>query len=322
MDSEGVAQREINMHVRHSTRETTMQYQEINAHTENMRHKALMPDRKKVEQFIRERHERVMKKAPAKAIVFVPDTFSNVTVPLEMTSFDMPAKRLQQQSLHCEPLILLSQKSDTIQSNRCQAAPTSRPGTPHEVFGRNTKQVIDPNSMAKKQKNGMTQPQFAKNFDKFIQSQNAINGINPRAMNQKQLNLKQPQFNMNNGHINNQGNWANNQDNTRTSRDSQNIFNQSNDFAHHNYWNCNHGNYHCNNQNVSLPPQGHGYSNRNGFGNNENAPSNFGPPVTIINNYTNNKYAAAPPPVKSGAIKRNFEHENSLDLCDTDSDEY
>jgi hypothetical protein len=33
MASEGVAQREINMHVRHSTRETTMKYQEINAHT-------------------------------------------------------------------------------------------------------------------------------------------------------------------------------------------------------------------------------------------------------------------------------------------------
>jgi hypothetical protein len=62
MASEGVAQREINMYVRHSTRETTMQYQEINAHTENMQHKALMPDRKKVEQFMRERHERVMKK--------------------------------------------------------------------------------------------------------------------------------------------------------------------------------------------------------------------------------------------------------------------
>jgi hypothetical protein len=95
------------------------------------------------------------------------------------------------------------------------------------------------------------------------------------------------------------------------------IFNQSNDFAHHNHWNCNHGNYHCNNQNVLLPPQGHGYNNRNGFGNNENAPSNFGPPVTIINNYINNNYAAAPPPVKSRAIKRNFKNEN-----DTDSDEY
>jgi hypothetical protein len=74
---------------------------------------------------------------------------------------------------------------------------------------------------------------------------------------------------------------------------------------------------------MSLPPQGHGYSNINGFGNNDNAPSNFGPSVTIINNYINNNYAAAAPPlVKSGAIKRNFEHENSLDLCDTDSDEY
>jgi hypothetical protein len=241
-----------------------------------------------------------------------------------MTSFDGPAKRLQQQSLRREPLLLLTQNGDTMQSNRYQAAPTSRLGTHHEVFGRNTKQVIGQNSMAKKHKNGMSQPQFAKNFDKFIQSQNAINGINPRAMNQKQLNLKQPQFNMNHGHINNQGNWANNQDDTRTSRESQKIFNQSNDFAHHNHWNCNHGNYHCNNQNMSLPPQCHGYSNRNGFGNNENVPSNFGPPVTIINNYNyiNNNYAAAPPPVKSGAIKRNFEHENSLDLCDTDSDEY
>jgi hypothetical protein len=68
---------------------------------------------------------------------------------------------------------------------------------------------------------------------------------------------------------------------------------------------------------VLLPPQGHGYNNINGFGNNENAPSNFGPPVTIINNYINNNYAAAPSPVKSSAIKRNFENEN-----DTDSDEY
>jgi hypothetical protein len=131
-----------------------------------------------------------------------------------MTSFDRPAKRLQQQSLHREPLILLSQNGDTIQSNRCQAAPTSRSGTPHEVFGRHTKQVTGTNSMAKKQKNGMTKPQFANNFDKFVQSQNAINGINPRAMNQKQLNSKQPQFNMNNGHFNNQDNWAINQDNT------------------------------------------------------------------------------------------------------------
>jgi tRNA pseudouridine-54 N-methylase len=218
MASEGVAQRETNMHVRHSTRETTMQYQEINVHTENMRHEALMPDRKKVEQFIRERHERVMKKALAKAIVSVLDTLSNVTVPLEMTSFNRPAKRLQQQSLRREPLIVLTQNGDTIQSNRCQATSTSILGTPHEVFGRNTKQVIGLNIMAKKQKNGMTQPQFANNFDKFVQSQNAINGINPRAMNQKQLNLKQPQFNMKNGHINKQGNWANNQDNTRTSR--------------------------------------------------------------------------------------------------------
>jgi hypothetical protein len=306
MASEGGAQREINMHVCHSTREMTIQYQEINAHTENMRHKALMPDRKKVEQFIRERHERVLKKAPAKAIFFVPDTLSNVTVPLEMTSFDRPAKRLQQQSLRREPLILLTQNGDTIQSNRCQDAPTSRSGTPHEFFGRNTKQVIGPNSMAKKQKNGMTQPQFAKNFDKFVQSQNAINEINPRAMNQKQLNLKQPQFNMNNGHFNNQDNWAINQDNTRMSRGSQNIFNQINDFTHHNQWNCNHGNNHCNNQNVLLPSQGRGYNNRNGYGNNENAPSNFGPPVTIINNHINNNYAAAPPPVKSSAIKRNF----------------
>jgi hypothetical protein len=129
-----------------------------------MRHKALMPDRKKVEQFIRERHERVTKKAPAKAIVFVPDTLTNVTVPLEMTRFDRPAKRLQQQSLR-EPLTVLTQNGDTIQSNRCQAASTSRLGIPHEVLGRNTKQVIGPNSMAKKQKNGMTKPQFAKSFD-------------------------------------------------------------------------------------------------------------------------------------------------------------
>jgi hypothetical protein len=130
-----------------------------------------------------------MKKAPAKAIVFVPDTLTNVTVPLEMTRFDRPAKRLQQQSLRHEPLIVLSQNGDTIQSNRCQVASTSRLGTPHEVFGRNTKQGIGPNSMAKKQKNGMTKPQFAKNFDKFVQIQNAINGINPRALNQSHLNL-------------------------------------------------------------------------------------------------------------------------------------
>jgi hypothetical protein len=68
MASEGVAQRETNMHIRHSTRNTPMQYQEINAHTENMWHKAFMPDRKKVEQFIRERQKRLMKKAPPKPI--------------------------------------------------------------------------------------------------------------------------------------------------------------------------------------------------------------------------------------------------------------
>jgi hypothetical protein len=170
MASEGVAQREINMHVRHSTRETTMHYQEINAHTENMRHKALMPDRKKVEQFIGERQERLMKKASPKPIVFVPDILSNVTVPLEMTSFDRPAKRLQQQSPRREPLILLTQNGEAIQSNHCQAATASSSGTPpHKVFGQSTKQVQirtnGPNSMAKKQKNGLTQPQFSNNFD-------------------------------------------------------------------------------------------------------------------------------------------------------------
>jgi hypothetical protein len=226
-----------------------------------MRHKARIPDRKKVEQFIRERQERLMKKAPPKPIVCVPDILSNVTVPLEMTSFDRPAKILQQQSPRREPLILLTQNGEVIQSNLCQAAPTLSSGTPRKVFGQITKQVQigmnSPNSMAKKQKNGMTQPQFTKNFDKFVQSQNAINGINPRAMNQRQLNLKQPQFNMKNGHFDNQGKWTNNQDNTIMSRGSQNIFSQSNDVAQQNQWNCNHGDTHWNNQHMSLPPQGH-----------------------------------------------------------------
>jgi hypothetical protein len=118
-------------------------------------------------------------------------------------------------------------------------------GTPREVFCQSTNQVQigmnGPNSKAKKQKNGTTHPQFDKSFDKFLQSQNAISGISPRAMNQRQLNLKQPQFNMNNGYFNNQNNWANNQDNTRMRRGSQNIFNQSNGFAQQNQWNCNHG---------------------------------------------------------------------------------
>jgi hypothetical protein len=46
------------------------------------------------------------KKAAPKPIVFVPDILSNVTVPLEMMSFDRPAKRLQQQSPRRERLIL------------------------------------------------------------------------------------------------------------------------------------------------------------------------------------------------------------------------
>jgi hypothetical protein len=108
-----------------------------------------------------------------------------------MMSFGRPAKRLQQQSPRREPLILVTQNGEVIQSNRCQAAPTSSSGTPREVFGQSTKQVHigmnGPNSMAKKQNNGMTQPQFANNFDKFVQSQNAINGINPREMNKRQL---------------------------------------------------------------------------------------------------------------------------------------
>jgi hypothetical protein len=46
--SEGVIQREINMHVRHSTAGISMQYQEVTLQTETMRLKALMPNTKKV----------------------------------------------------------------------------------------------------------------------------------------------------------------------------------------------------------------------------------------------------------------------------------
>jgi hypothetical protein len=79
----------------------------------------------KVEQLKRERQERLMKKAPPKPIGFVPDILSNVTVPLKMASFDMPTKRLQQKLPRRKSLVLLTQSGEVIQSNRCQADPTS-----------------------------------------------------------------------------------------------------------------------------------------------------------------------------------------------------
>jgi hypothetical protein len=62
-----------------------------------------------------------------------------------------------------------------------------------------------------------------------------------------------------------------------------------------NQWNGKHGSNHWNNQNVLPPSRPRKQSSTRFRKHRERTTSNYGPPVQIINNYTNN-YAAPPSP--------------------------
>jgi hypothetical protein len=84
--SEGVAKREINMHVRHSMAGISMQYQEVTLQTETMRLRVIMPDTKKVNEIIHKRQLKYGNLLPPKEMS-LPDV-SNVSAPLSATSYN------------------------------------------------------------------------------------------------------------------------------------------------------------------------------------------------------------------------------------------
>jgi hypothetical protein len=113
--SEGVAQREINMHVRNSTAGISMQYQEVTLQTETMRLKALMPDEKKVNEIILERQLKYGNLPPPKAMSF--PNVSNVSVPISTKSNKRTQTQKKRVPFAREPLKQLAQNENEMYVN-------------------------------------------------------------------------------------------------------------------------------------------------------------------------------------------------------------